>query len=211
MAVTLTEQWRVWPRGGAEIEYLTDGEGMHSLVPYDLVRQLNNLGSYCNPFVQYTMPPPIADTDVTGFVQPGELAYETFVGQMPVVVPAGAVRMKWTLGLKVDVTGGPISVNYVSVYLSRAPYTGTAGVAIVASGFDPATTQSTASQVTSTTAYRLYESVGDGISPIDRITSPISSNTGQAQMAYAIIAVGFTAAAGGGWYTKDFTVWFQYE
>lgn len=206
MAITLTEQWRVWPAGGGEIEWLVDGEGMHANVPFDLVRQLNNIGSYCCNWSQFVYNSD-AGTDIT-FTTPGELG-EFFLFQLPVVIPRGAVRMLWTGGIT---NGADTTLSQATVYLSATPYAAPGpafGATVLSSGYrSHAVTQSV-----STAVYSLFSDSSTGVTNVDGVGGISISNTGWAQIAYLVFTA--TVSALGGFPTavtmRDFTCWFLYE
>jgi len=203
MAVTLTEQWRVWPPGGSEIEWLVDGEGMHSNVPYDLVRELNNIGSYaCGNWAQFVYNSDAA-TDIT--ITPIESG-EYFMMQFPVVIPRGAVRMLWTGAIT---NGASTTLSACTVYLSATP--NAMGDLFDITQISPQYQSHAVTQTVSTAIYSLFADSTTGLTNVDGLGGFALSNTGWAQIAYLVFTVTVASAGGTAITMRDFTCWFLYE
>ena len=203
MAITYTEQGNLPPIPTAALDAASltaDGEGMHSLIPHDLVRGLNNLGTYVNPHVHYVQGASL--TSLTGAMGVVQVAYtgttrECFMLQIPLLCPLWAKRMVWTVGA----TCTAVSLSTVKVYMSRDPYTGVAGV----SGAFDTTKLGTGYRSRSVSvglsagSYGLADDSSTGITPIDsdvsRDFNPGATSRGK-RGAYAIVtATGGTNAS----------------
>jgi hypothetical protein len=142
MGVTRTTQLALPPSAGA---YQTEeGDGLHTLFAKDLVKGLNNLGSYVtgnrtcfvagsdNAFGTISL---LLGTGVTATT-------EFYAGQHPVIMPRGnPTRMLWTAGARATGDTGTAQaaeVSAVTVYLANRPYTGVgpASPALTAQAFD---------------------------------------------------------------------------
>src|SRR5688500_111331 len=103
MAKTLTEQVNL-PTQNSTIA--TGGAAMHSLFARDMPRALNNLGTYVEPSFQFLMDS--SETGASGagtsqqlgrIWQSGDPGVGTmFLAQAPILVPAQAKRLLWTMG-----------------------------------------------------------------------------------------------------------------
>jgi hypothetical protein len=135
MAKVLTEQPRRFSPLTSDPRQFGDGAPLHSAAAFDLVRWVNNLRSYREPYMQF-----LHDISIPGYgISPGYLTRIRFrikgvvgdgacmLGQSPILVPAGATKLRWSLGLwrhpAAFIEGGSISlnVNTVTMYLSASP------------------------------------------------------------------------------------------
>lgn len=205
MAFTFTEQANLPPASANSLT--ADGEGMHSLVPHDLVRGLNNLGTYVNNHLHYVQGSPATTLHLSGRVSVTYTgtARECFLLEVPVFAPLWAVRMVWTAGARCVA----VSQSNVKLYLAKTPYIGSASSAfdttLLATGYK---TRTVSVSIT-TGQYSLADDSSTGITPIDdnatTLFSPgIGSNT--KRKGYAIVtATGGTNATVG---VEDITLWF---
>ncbi len=213
MTTTFTEQLRVPPASNA---WDADGEGMHSLIPFDLIRGLNNLVTYCNPHLHYVQN---SNNDLGIFhVAYTGAGHECFIVQFPLLVPLWAVRAAWTAGAGPNAISGS-SLSAVTLYIAADPYTGIAGLsgggdATSAGAFD--TTNLTPgygarTKLTTVTAgnYGLIDDSGTGIALGNAMTRFISDGAvgvNTKRLGYAILtATGGTSCA---LQVYDISVWF---
>ncbi len=114
MSRTFTEQVCI-----ANVTWAADTEGVHSFVPFDIPRQVNNLSTYCNNHLHFFHG--AADASVSFSLSVGvSAAREAFLCQIPVKVPTWASKMPWTGGLACN--SGTITA--MTIYASPYPYTG---------------------------------------------------------------------------------------
>jgi hypothetical protein len=139
MAFVFSEQTRLWQADPGGTDTWTDnGPPLHSALLHDAPRVLNNLASYCEPCFQF-----VASASINGVgaivVQPQWWLQDTvnqpttgyaFLGCFPVLLPIGAKRLCFTLGIQTDnITPPPGSVESapsvtltgVRLYLSASP------------------------------------------------------------------------------------------
>ena len=204
MAITYTEQACVPPTSTDSLT--ADGEGMHTYFPYDLVRGLNNLGTYVNNHWHYVQASNInsLQRDGRAYASYTGSATEMFLMQVPAFIPLWAVRMVWTAGARCVA----VSQSNIKVYLSRAPYTGVASDAFD-STLIPASLSRTASVSITTGQYSLADDSSTGITPIDDsatflISAGIGSNTKREGYVIVTAAGGTDATVG----VEDFSFWF---
>jgi len=204
MAFTFTSQCNVPPASASSLT--ADGEGMHSYFPYDLVRGLNNLGTYVNNHWHYVQASAVSTGQREGraYASYTASATEMFLLQVPAFIPLWAVRMAWTAGARCVA----VSQSNIRVYLSRSPYAG-----VATDPFDstliPASLSRTVSVSITTGQYSLADDSSTGITPIDdSATFLISPGTGSntKREGYVIVtATGGTNATVG---VEDFSFWF---
>lgn len=120
MSATLTTQMHLPPGTG---EHMTvEGDGIHTRFTLDMVRELNNLGTYCNPKPFYLQ------GCQGGYVQSGQLQNEVsreyFIAQGVTKAPRGAKRLLWTAGLRPLVGAATVDITEARLYLSEAHYAG---------------------------------------------------------------------------------------
>ncbi len=216
MAVTLKEQVSLWPpaTGGGFDDWLNDGEGMHSIVPLDLVRHLNNAATYVQPWAQYIQSA-VGGTYSVSVTAAGEYA----LMQCPIIVPLGAVRMLWAAGLIRDTASGN-AMTACSVYLSTTPYVASAqGAAFVPTKLNvggSAAGQQIARTVTinfTTAGYFLVDDSILGVTNYLAALNLVGNGAGAAYTSNVIVTVtmigGSSAAVLPG--IADFSCWFGYE
>lgn len=110
---------------------------MATRITVDLVKDLNNAGSYCNPFVQLIACPEIRESNKSAYAvawSPHDSSREIYLAQAPILLPRGAKRMVWTADVRA--LGGPTSetaIDAITLYLSSHPYLGPRGP----TAFDP--------------------------------------------------------------------------
>lgn len=134
MAKTLSEQVSAWPPFEATQDKFADnGSALHSAFMFDMPRALNNLGTYCEPTMQFLFNSgefvtPVAPSQRyvrTTLAMPA--AGLAFLGQAPILVPHQAARLFWTLSL-VRGNFGPdppgIQITAVHLFLGSMPVTG---------------------------------------------------------------------------------------
>ena len=126
MAKTYSRQVRVPPTGTS---LFADGEGMHTRIAHDAPLALNNMYGYCNLTAGYCQDlsnsgRSTVDIDHTD-------SEERYIAQVPTIVPRGAAKMVWTAGVDLNAPGAGNSADITrfDVYLSSAPYTGSATAA----------------------------------------------------------------------------------
>ena len=184
-----------------------DGAGMHSLIPFDLVKSANNLVTKCNPHVHF-----IACADGQGELGMGApgAAREVLMCQFPVAVPTWSTKMLWTAG--VSCYAG--SMSTVTVYLSPFEYTGVGGTdGTNAGAFDTLNLthgydSSAVSLSVSAGNYGLAEDISDGVSgPVDH-SFQHEEGFGRKLVSFAIVTI-TTAEADGGVSLREFTCWFS--
>lgn len=203
MAITFNEQANVPNASGVTTALDADGEGMHSLLAYDMVRALNNLGTYVNNHTHYAQNQRNGRLTVT-YVGG---AREIFMCQMHVIIPLWATRMIWTCGAR-----GTVGLTAVTVYLARELYTGVDGATGAFDTSNLATGYSSRAISVSASggAYALAIDDTAGITPINNDNSRgfnFGSASNAKRHAYAIIT-----ASGGVNDTLticDFTCWFS--
>ena len=136
MARTLTEQMRVPRTSDSPARWSGDGAPMHSAIPFDLVRWLNNAQSYREPTYQF-MHDASQNAGVAGTNSPPRTQYrvaaagggdgQVMLMQAPILVPVDAVRLCWSLGIyrsHVPAEGTlDINVTNIIMYLASGPCT----------------------------------------------------------------------------------------
>lgn len=204
MAITFTEQGNIPPASASSLT--ADGEGMHSYFPYDLVRGLNNLGTYVNNHLHYVQGWANSTSETHGrFVSAVSTTGEHFLAQFPVFVPLWAVRMVWTAGAR-NVSG--TSMTNVKVYLSRTAYIGNRSTAFDATTLASGYKSRTVTVSLSAGAYSLADDSSTGITPIDdNVTRKFSPGIGRdtKRTGYAIITGTGTSSTVA---VEDFSLWF---
>jgi len=189
-----------------------DGDGMHSVLPYDMVRGLNNLGTYVNPFIHYAQSGSWnSSTGASGLVSVTYTGASTerFMLQIPVVIPFWAVRMAWTVGAR---GMGATTLNTITMRLSKTPYTGPDGndgafnAAGIATG---SLTRAVSMSLLTGGAYALADDSSTGITPITSDLYQLVDTNGESKtraITYAIVtATGGTSATVE---VDDVTIWF---
>ncbi len=116
MAKTFTEQCQISDR-----DWAGDGEGVHSYVPFDYIRYVNNLATYCNNHLQFFHGDSASGTGRLLVGMTGA-AREAFICQIPIAVPKWAARLLWTAGVSAEF--GSSSITTVTTYITPYPYTG---------------------------------------------------------------------------------------
>jgi hypothetical protein len=125
-----------------------DGEPMHSALAFEMVGGLNNLTYVRRSFVGMVCNPSEAPGDSlpNPFICEAGAAItaESFICQVPTVLPRDAYRFNWTMDIVHGTNGGDIhrapvyvhevSIDAVNVYLSPEPYRG----AVVSGAWPPA-------------------------------------------------------------------------
>lgn len=221
MAITLNEQISIYPPGGGSgtTDWLDDGEGMHTLVPLDLIRGLNNLGSYGSNWMQYVQQSNVGSggsTDPNGesIVTPTAGPGEYMVFQVPIVVPQGALQMLWAAGVT-HASANPDVITAAKVYLSKFPYT--AG-ALSSTLFDPTTLVTTSGAVVSSTALtsgwfgsNSYNFTLGTLTGQDDATVGDNIGNGSANYSNLIFTLTCSSVSSLVMGVKDFTCWFTYE
>lgn len=233
MAVTKTDQFNVWPIPGQTDDWLTDGQGVHTVFARDLVTQLNNIGSYCSPWPQYMQScTPGGAASVLGLVGTFTAAAGEFtIFQCPIVVPAGAIRMLWTAGVTC-VAATSATIESAKVYLSSQPYTattmtGTAAafdpngifprqrllgnvVTPISSAYFPVNLSAAGYKLVSDTDINLVTGKG-GVMGLDPACVTVSSGTGQTRISNLIFTLKISQSTSLDFGVADFTCWFGYE
>ena len=189
-----------------------DGQGMHSLIPHDFVRGLNNLGTYVNNHMHYVQGSGAsmtvnAFTAINGRMQNfyTGASREMILFQVPVFAPLWAVRMAWTSGARCVA----VSMSTLTVYLARDPYfgdaTSTFDVTLLSSGY----LSRVASSLGLTTGAYGFSADTTGITPIDngctRVFSPGQGRDTKRKGYLIVTGTGGTDATVA---VEDFTVWF---
>jgi len=209
MAITLTTQSHLLPSSGL----IADGEGVHSLLPFDMVRSLNNLGTFVCPFAQYAQScAPSSSANPNGEILSSvSTTAERFLMQMPIAVPEGAVRMYWHAGITIYAASS-WTLSSVKVYLSRHPYTGSFASAFSTNNL-PADYQSSADTSTSTGSTNAYHLRGPatGLTPIDITKIVRGTSNGQPPWISNLILTATCNLAAATVGIKDFTCWFRWE
>lgn len=189
MAKTFTEQVNLPPASAA---WDADGEGMHTAYSYDLVRGLNNLGTYVNNHAHYVQgsssTTATADGAVTHSADAGE---ELFMLQIPILVPLWAKRLVWTVGAK-PATG---TLSTVTLYLAKTPYTGNVVDAFSTANLTAGYKSRAVTVSLSAGTYGIADDSSTGVTPIDSDTcSDINAGIGwhTKRLTYGIV----TATAG---------------
>lgn len=133
MAKVLTEQPRRFSPTSLDPRQFGDGAALHSASGFDLTRWINNLRSYREPHLQF-----VYDASIPGGSGAGEGSRIRFrikgvvgdgacmLGQVPILVPQGATKLRWSLGIwrhPAGIESGSINlnVNTVTMYLSASP------------------------------------------------------------------------------------------
>jgi len=188
MSKTFTEQTSVI---SANVD--ADGDGMHTLLPYDLVRSLNNLGSYVNPHVHYAQSgsfDPVSNATGKVSVSYTGASSARFMLQIPLLVPLWAARMVWVVGAR---GMGATTLNSITVHLSKTPYTGPDGNASAfnAAGVTASTNSPRSVSMSSLTggAYELADDSTTGFA-IDSTAYQLIDTNGDSKtkgLAYAIV------------------------
>lgn len=136
MAKTWNQQYHVWPNFTTGTIF-TEGDGMHSFVPFESPRILNNLLAYCARPVGYCQGGSAAVTYLQQSLATTGNDRETFIAQVPTPVPKWAKRMQWTCAVKIFAdTAEDTSLSALTVYLSPNHYTGAGGSTSTADTFD---------------------------------------------------------------------------
>lgn len=132
MAKTLTEQPRRFSPTALDDRQFGDGAPLHSAIPFDLVRWINNLRSYRDPALQvlHDIAYPLASPANwrTRFKIKGVGGSGTcMLLQAPIYVPVGATKMRWSLGIYRHPAAGPdpppvsMDVDSITMYLCSEP------------------------------------------------------------------------------------------
>jgi hypothetical protein len=119
MARTLNRQTRV-PASSGQTD-TSDGDGLSSHLGHDLVYGINNLATYCMPYPGYVQTPGEQQLFQNDAVS---TSAESFLFEVPTILPRDFVRFAWTLGLQITGIGDDVVVDFVNVYLSPEPYRG---------------------------------------------------------------------------------------
>jgi hypothetical protein len=189
-----------------------DGDGMHTLIPYDFVRGLNNLGTYVNPHIHYAQSGSYnLSTGASGLITVTYVgaSSERYLLQIPVIIPFWAIRMAWVVGAR---GMGATTLNTITTYLSKTPYTGPDGNdgAFNAAGMTTGYLSRAVSMSTLTGgAYELADDSSTGITPISgSLYQLIDSNGESKTMALGYAIVTGTGGASATIELDDFTCWF---
>ncbi len=207
MAKTFTEQCEL-----VDFTWGGDSEGVHSFVPFDYVRYVNNLATYCNNHAHFFHGASDSSGSNYRLTVGVDTASEAFMCQIPVCVPTWAARMLWTAGVTDDGFGGS-SVTAATVYISPFPYTGAGSdngsnvgpfdVLNLTHGYK----SSTVSVSTAGAHYRLADDSVTGIlAPTDQ-SFQHDETFAKKLVTYAIITL-TTGADNVGAVLCDFTCWF---
>ncbi len=144
MAKTLTEQYRRWTSTGTDPRQFGDGAPMHSSIPFDMIRGLNNLQAICEPSFGFAY-------DQCGVINniPGGSSYAGGDGlpsctftmtddswgndgtallcQLPILVPIQASALAWSFAFYrrpragVDLPAVDVNVTNIKMYLASEP------------------------------------------------------------------------------------------
>jgi hypothetical protein len=111
-----------------------DGAPLHSAIPFDLTRMLNNGQTFREPSFQFLHDISLLRDDDSNAKQRIRWHQKTVVGdgecmlgQAPIYVPVDATRLRWSLGIYRTPASGPdpvpvnINVNTVTMYLCSDP------------------------------------------------------------------------------------------
>ena len=221
ITVTLSEQLSAPPPGdGAYPDWYNDGEGMHTQIPHDLVRWLNNLGSYCQPWPQYMQSSAIS-SGLTGGDRNGETSLSVTAGageylifQCPVAVPPGAIKMYFTAGIKKGVAFGAGTITYATVYLSQQPYTATArsGALFDPNGLVTSTTNPVGMrQAVNITTASSYTLISDVVTNCADACYQDPAGNGSIMTSNLIFTLTCASPSSLIMGVKDFTCWFAWE
>ncbi len=139
---TFSEQHRPFPTSGNALT--EDGSPLHSRLGIDTMLSINNL-AYSMPFAGFALSYDTYNSNPPGITASNSCSTtnETFCGQLPTVIPQGAGRFCWTLGMYVsnttDVTPGTniATLDSATVYLSPQPYSDVMCVPDVTNGMIP--------------------------------------------------------------------------
>ncbi len=133
MAKVLTEQPRRFSPTSLDPRQFGDGGPLHSATGFDLTRWVNNLRSYREPAFQFLHDISIPGTGTPGYAsrirwrQKGAVGDGTcMLGQVPILVPQGATKLRWSLGIwrhPIGLETGSVSINVntVTMYLCSDP------------------------------------------------------------------------------------------
>jgi len=210
MAITLTTQSHLLPSSGL----IADGEGVHSLLPFDMVRSLNNLGTFVCPFAQYAQScAPSSSSNPNGEILSSvSTTSERFLMQMPVAIPEGARRMLWVAGITIY-AGSAWTLSDCKVYLSRHPYTGSSASAFSTNNL-PTTYLSHSDGLSDTGSANAYEVRGSsvaGLTPVDLTRVARGLNDSKPPWISNLILTATCSLAAATVGIKDFTCWFRWE
>lgn len=221
VTVTLSEQICAPPPGdGAYPDWYNDGEGMHTLIPHDLARSLNNLGSYCQPWAQYVqqaIPGIGGSTDKNGetSITPAAGNGEYLIFQFPIVVPPGALKMFFTAGVTKSSGAGTGTITAVTVYLSQIPYTNTAGNGAALFDRNGLVTQSNnavgMSQAQAIVNSNSYTLISDTVTNCGDAAYQDAAANGSAAISNLIFTMSCDSPSSLVMGVKDFTCWFAWE
>lgn len=130
MSTTLQTQFRPFPSSGNTLT--RDADPMSSCFGRDLLDGVNNL-SYCSPYVGYVQTG--GPNDHPAMIYDGSAASgESFLGQVPTILPRDGYRFHWALGCYHGVNAAEfglstydhaVTISAINVYISPDPYTGT--------------------------------------------------------------------------------------
>lgn len=189
-----------------------DGDGMHSLIPHDLVRGLNNLGTFVNPFVHYAQSGSFNSiSNATGLVSVtyAGASSERYMLQIPVRIPFWAVRMLWTVGAR---GMGATTLNTITTYLSKTPYIGPDGNDGVFNALGMTTgylSRSVSMSLLTGGSYALADDSSTGITPMSSAVYGLIDSNGESKtmaLGYAIVTA--TGGASATVQVNDCTFWF---
>lgn len=123
MALTLTEQAHLFATTGTTL--ITNGDPLHARVMKDFPRMLNNLWAYCDLTVGYVRDP---SGSKAVYAVTSSAVTETYIGQIPTIVPKGSVRLVLTAGLTAQAAASnATTVSAIGAYISATPYNGGTG------------------------------------------------------------------------------------
>lgn len=229
MAVTLTDQVHLFQHSAGGADGTEEAAGLHTHHAFDMVRALNNLGTYCNPktvYLQGCTAPGVSDAGYnvigTGTVRSSTLvggpgtSREYFVAQGLTVAPMGAKRLLWTAGIRPVLGGGDesLTLTAATLYVASQHYSG----AVAPSAFEASNLslgyRSHSPATFSSSVYKLVDDATTGIVQpypanaktdgagnhlVNLIFTVTGTCTDGANPLYALIAV------------EDFTAWWVWE
>lgn len=136
MAVTLNEQSRIFAPAATDPKQFGDGAPMLSRVPFDMVRMLNNLQTYCEPSFGFVFDiswrPEGSGSNISRIchTRPTASYYDSgmaLLGQVPILVPPKAKHLHYSLGFYRFISGFEstiaVRVTTTRLYLASRPVT----------------------------------------------------------------------------------------
>jgi hypothetical protein len=185
MSKTFTEQGYL---PNSTVTWDSDGEGMHSLLPYDFVRGLNNLGTYVNPHAHFVADALGGASTLVASVNGREYMFI----QVPLYIPLWATRVVWTVGAHCTL----VSLASVTVYLAKDPYITTGATPFSSANLTAGFKSSTKTLSLTPGTYGLADDSSTGFTSLTDCSRAATTAPKGKRLTYAIVtAIGGAVAS----------------